>query len=503
MRESPKPDERRDTMRMKKYIPLFLMTAMSAALVQGVPAAAEQKTMLPVMFMEASSTLPDEGAYSYEVWNLMDGDPATCWTEGAAGNGVGESVFYYVPAGDIITGAKITPGYYRDEAIFLKNGAPSCVTFSSGGQTVTQWMTPYATNYTAGFEGAYFNLTEPITSDGCVRITIQKVRDGSRYDDCCISELALYGYDYDGYNGSGEAEYENSYGMYSIDLSGTYNDSQIEDMAYLGQYLVRRHVDRLTDLTLEASDLTVDDKAFGLYWYQYMCVDDRVEVGNDFTNTVTVDNARNILKEMFGEEYEEAALSQAISMYSSDFDGYHIMFDSTGDFGDAGDWVFDMPRYDGTENGQINISGDIVQYDVQLNEYVPVGIYYVYYDEEAAGYTGDYETYTFDEVDIEIYNGEQAPTYDELNQSGAEDEYQTGDWFTSDELCKIALDYYENMYGYRPSMSAYEEQEDGTVVLQLYDLVRDHTSTSAWYQVDHYGRGENFITGEAVDFINY
>lgn len=56
--------------------------------------------------------------------------------------------------------------------------------------------------------------------------------------------------------------------------------------------------------------------------------------------------------------------------------------------------------------------------------------------------------------------------------------------YTAKELEKMALDYYEKETGYRPSQSASQVNEDGTISIQLYDNMGDHNSTSAWYTVD-------------------
>lgn len=56
--------------------------------------------------------------------------------------------------------------------------------------------------------------------------------------------------------------------------------------------------------------------------------------------------------------------------------------------------------------------------------------------------------------------------------------------YTTKELEKMALDYYEKQTGYRPSYVASDVNQDGTVSIQLYDNMGDHNSTSAWYTVD-------------------
>lgn len=51
------------------------------------------------------------------------------------------------------------------------------------------------------------------------------------------------------------------------------------------------------------------------------------------------------------------------------------------------------------------------------------------------------------------------------------------------------------------------KNDDGTTTLHLYEIVKDddessHTATSAWYTVDEYGKGEDDIMGNKVEFPN-
>ena len=71
--------------------------------------------------------------------------------------------------------------------------------------------------------------------------------------------------------------------------------------------------------------------------------------------------------------------------------------------------------------------------------------------------------------------------------------------YTTKELEKMALDYYEAKNGYRPEYVASQVNKDGSVAIQLYDVFSDHISTSDWYTVDSKTAvGEN-IMGEKID----
>ncbi|MCR5510306.1 MAG: hypothetical protein K6F54_05090 [Lachnospiraceae bacterium] len=76
--------------------------------------------------------------------------------------------------------------------------------------------------------------------------------------------------------------------------------------------------------------------------------------------------------------------------------------------------------------------------------------------------------------------------------------------YTNDELCEMALDYYENETGYRPTISEVDSEDGKTVTIHLYDIVDDHTATSAWYDIDRVtGKGEDGIFGDKVDLTEF
>ncbi len=75
----------------------------------------------------------------------------------------------------------------------------------------------------------------------------------------------------------------------------------------------------------------------------------------------------------------------------------------------------------------------------------------------------------------------------------------TPDTYSIDALCEMALDYYEARTGYRPSQAAGGTRDDGMVVIQLYDNLGDHNSTSDWYTVDPMSAVGTNTIGETID----
>lgn len=73
------------------------------------------------------------------------------------------------------------------------------------------------------------------------------------------------------------------------------------------------------------------------------------------------------------------------------------------------------------------------------------------------------------------------------------------------ELIALSRWYYNQRSGYLPPEVEWQENEDGTFLIKLYELVKDdegigHTATSAIYTVDVYGKGKEEIMLEDVEF---
>lgn len=78
--------------------------------------------------------------------------------------------------------------------------------------------------------------------------------------------------------------------------------------------------------------------------------------------------------------------------------------------------------------------------------------------------------------------------------------------YTPEELCDMAQDYYNRHNGYYPPEADWTE-ENGLYTIHLYEVVDNgdgttHTATSAWYEVDKYGKGTDIIMGNEVDLSN-
>ena len=76
--------------------------------------------------------------------------------------------------------------------------------------------------------------------------------------------------------------------------------------------------------------------------------------------------------------------------------------------------------------------------------------------------------------------------------------------YSSDELCRLAQNYYYKMNDFYPPNADAKDNGDGTFTICLYESICDeegtpHTSTCGWYTVDVCGMGTDDLTGARVD----
>lgn len=74
--------------------------------------------------------------------------------------------------------------------------------------------------------------------------------------------------------------------------------------------------------------------------------------------------------------------------------------------------------------------------------------------------------------------------------------------YTEDELLDAARNYYSSLHDYTPRYCDIDHEEGDEATIHLYDIVDDHTATSAWYTVNIYtGKGVDFFDN-AIDIMN-
>lgn len=133
-------------------------------------------------YKEESSHLVEKGGKEYPVTNLCDMDSETPWVEGVPGYGIGESFVLENTWGTVYKTLLIMNGFISYERPFLykQNGRIKKIRVTgtrSGNEKVLDVLdTPHPQSVDISF------ITEPED----VRITIEEVYPGTKYDDTCI-----------------------------------------------------------------------------------------------------------------------------------------------------------------------------------------------------------------------------------------------------------------------------------------------------------------------------
>ena len=146
---------------------------------------------LPVFtYASASSILApietSNNTYYYYANNVLSENLNTCWSEGVAGNGEGESLLLQSDTQQKISKLWFYNGLMESEELFYKNGRAKDITleFSDGIKK------------TFVLSGEYFeqplkiNFDEPILSD-FIKITIDSTWSGEKYEDTCITFIKV------------------------------------------------------------------------------------------------------------------------------------------------------------------------------------------------------------------------------------------------------------------------------------------------------------------------
>jgi hypothetical protein len=138
----------------------------------------------------ASSVYPSDRLGTYHAWSSIDGRVESPWVEGVAGPGVDEWIILTFPGTVEVWGIGLDVGYDHDAGIFYANNRIKRATFifSNGEQVTLDFsdtrgvqMVPLARAPGPNIETTY------------VKMVIEEVYPGSRYDDTCLGEIEVWG----------------------------------------------------------------------------------------------------------------------------------------------------------------------------------------------------------------------------------------------------------------------------------------------------------------------
>lgn len=133
--------------------------------------------------VKASSFLEVSGAADYAPANVVDGDPTTAWHEGASGDGTGEWITLTLAEPARVRRLLIWNGYQK-AALYGQHNRIATLRIQAGERTFTVEL--------LDVEGPQaVDFPEPVRT-GRVRLEIQGIAQGTRYNDTALSEVEVY-----------------------------------------------------------------------------------------------------------------------------------------------------------------------------------------------------------------------------------------------------------------------------------------------------------------------
>jgi hypothetical protein len=138
---------------------------------------------------KASSTLAPQGKHNYQVANIRGSSPGLAWSEGAEGDGIGESIVLQVKRPLPLYGILIRPGYwnYEDEKAWRKNNRVAALEITLNNERTFTETIPDEV-----FDQPYLirvrDYAKPVDR---VKLVIKDIHRGTEFRDTCISLLQL------------------------------------------------------------------------------------------------------------------------------------------------------------------------------------------------------------------------------------------------------------------------------------------------------------------------
>jgi hypothetical protein len=138
----------------------------------------------------ASSVLPSDRWGTYHAWSAIDSRLDSPWTEGVDGPGIGEWVMLTFPGKIEVWAIGLDVGYDRDADIFYANNRikRALLIFSNGEEVEVTFDDKQGMQMTV-----LARAPGPSIETTYVKVVIQEVYPGTRYDDTCLGEIQVLG----------------------------------------------------------------------------------------------------------------------------------------------------------------------------------------------------------------------------------------------------------------------------------------------------------------------
>jgi len=153
-------------------------------------AAPEPRDLSPFAHVTASSQLAADRYGSYFAHAAIDGSKETAWVEGAAGPGTGEWIKLTFPAPVELHALSFDVGFDKDADLFAKNNRVKRATlvFSNGERSSVDFADQRGLQQISMARAPGTNIETTF-----VKIIIEEVYRGTKYDDTCLAEVEVWG----------------------------------------------------------------------------------------------------------------------------------------------------------------------------------------------------------------------------------------------------------------------------------------------------------------------
>jgi hypothetical protein len=153
----------------------------------GVPTP---RDLTPFATVSSSSHLRTDRWGQYQAWMAVDGRASSAWVEGVRGSGVGEWIMLTFPGTVEIHSVSLDVGYDSSASLFSKNNRIKRATLVfSNGDTLELGFADRRGTQTIPLVRA----PGPNIQTAFVKIVIEEVYPGWKYDDTCLAEVAVHG----------------------------------------------------------------------------------------------------------------------------------------------------------------------------------------------------------------------------------------------------------------------------------------------------------------------
>ncbi len=172
-------------------VPAYEVRLINVERIQAVSGpAAEARNLSLFASASASSVFPSDRWGTYHALSVIDGMLSQPWVEGVVGPGLGEWILLTFPGMIEVERIGFDVGYDRDDDIFFANNRlkKATIIFSNGEQVELTFSDARGVQMIP-----LVRAPGPPIQTTFVKVVIEEVYPGSKYDDTCVGEIEVWG----------------------------------------------------------------------------------------------------------------------------------------------------------------------------------------------------------------------------------------------------------------------------------------------------------------------